>query len=117
MAYFAELDNNNTVIRVVSVSNNDAPDPAPNDQAGNDFLNSIGLTGRWIQTSYNSTIRGHYAGPGHRYDETLDLFIAPQPFPSWTMTPDGYWQPPKPYPTEGGHYQWDETNQEWVPID
>ena len=117
MAYFAELDDNNIVLRVVSVHNNDAPDPAPNDQAGNNFLNSIGLTGRWIQTSYNGNIRGHYAGPGHRYDPDLDLFIAPKPFPSWIMRPDGWWEAPTPHPTDGGPYRWDETNQEWVTVD
>lgn len=112
MAYFAELDDNNVVIRVVAVSNNDAPDPAPNDQAGNDFLNSLGLTGRWIQTSYNNRIRKQYAGIGYRYDPDADVFIAPQPFPSWTLDHNHDWQPPVPMPN-GKHY-WNEDDQTWV---
>lgn len=116
MAYFAELDDNNIVLRVVSVSNNDVPDPAPNDNAGHTFLNSIGITGRWIQTSYNGTIRGHFAGIGHRYDDALDIFVAPQPFPSWQMTDDGWWEAPVPCPVDG-QWTWNETNQEWVPVD
>lgn len=117
MAYFAQLDDNNIVIRVLAVNDNDAPDPAPNDEAGNAFLNSIGLTGRWVQTSYHGNIRGHYAGIGHHYDDTLDIFVAPQPFPSWTMTADGWWAPPIPCPTDNKPYAWDETNQTWVLLD
>lgn len=117
MAYFAELDDNNIVLRVLAVNNNDAPDPAPNDEAGNTFLNSIGLIGRWVQTSYNGTIRGHYAGIGHRYDENLDIFVAPQPFPSFVMLPNGHWEPPIPYPTDGDKYRWDETNLEWAKVE
>lgn len=69
-----------------------------------------------VRTSYNNRIRGHYAGIGHRYDQTLDIFIAPQPFPSWTMTNDGYWEAPTPRPTNG-KWTWDETNLQWVEID
>jgi len=72
---------------------------------------------RCVRTSYNHRIRGHYAGIGDRYDDTLDIFIAPQPFPSWTMTANGYWQAPVPYPADGDRYTWNETNQEWVPVD
>jgi len=114
MAYFAELDDNNIVIRVVSVSNADAPDPAPNDDAGNQFLTSIGMAGRWVQTSFHGNIRGHFAGIGHTYDPTLDLFVAPTPFPSWVMTDDGNWQAPIPQPDDGKGYEWDEATQSWV---
>lgn len=118
MAYFAELDDDNIVIRIVSVSNNDAPDPAPNDQAGNDFLASIGLAGRWVQTSFNATFRKHPAGIGYTYDDTLDAFIPPQPFPSWTLnTTTCLWEPPVPIPTNVKGYEWDETNQEWVLVE
>lgn len=116
MAYFAELDDNNKVIQVVSVSNNDAPDPAPNDDAGRQFLASIGLTGNWLQTSYHGRIRGHYAAIGDTYDPTLDLFVAPQPFPSWVMTSDGNWTAPIPMPDDGQGYVWDETTESWVVV-
>ena len=117
MAYFAELNDANVVLRVVAVSDSDAPDPAPNDDAGNQFLNSIGLTGRWIQTSFNHRIRKQYAGIGYTYDPIADVFIAPQPFPSWTLDDNHDWQPPTPRPTDGDLYKWDETNQKWVPVD
>ena len=71
---------------------------------------------RCIRTSYNHKIRGRYAGIGYRYDETLDVFIAPQPFPSWTHDSTGEWQPPAPRP-QGPNWEWNEANQEWVPVD
>ena len=70
---------------------------------------------RCVRTSYNHRIRGHYAGIGHRYDDTLNIFIAPQPFPSWVMRSDGWWEAPTPHPTNGGPYSWNETSQQWVP--
>ena len=110
MAYFAELNNDNVVVRVLGV-------PDDHEHRGNDFLaHDLQLGGRWIQTSYNHRIRGHYAAIGDQYDETLDLFIHPQPFPSWTMNDRGSWDPPVAYPTDGGRWTWDETNQEWVEI-
>lgn len=117
MAYFAELDDNNVVIQVIAISNNDAPDPAPNDQAGQQFIASLGITGRWLQTSFNHRIRKQYAGIGFTYDPTADVFVAPQPFPSWLLDSNHDWQPPFPYPTDGGLYQWNETNLEWVLVD
>lgn len=117
MAYFAELDDNNIVLRVVSVSNNDAPDPAPNDAAGHNFLNSIGITGRWIQTSFNGKIRKQPAGIGYTYDPTADVFVAPQPFPSWLLDNNHDWQAPIPKPSDDNRYRWDETTVNWVPVD
>jgi hypothetical protein len=81
MAYFAELDDSNVVLRVIRVSDIDAPDPAPSNSEplGQAFIASIGLTGRWVQTSYNGSFRGRYAGIGYTFDEVLDEFVAPDP--------------------------------------
>jgi hypothetical protein len=111
MAHFAQINDENIVVNVLVV-------PDEQEHRGHEFLaNDLGLGGRWVQTSYNHRIRGHYAGIGHTYDETLDLFIAPKPFPSWVMLPNGWWDSPKPRPIEGAPYDWDETNQEWVPVE
>ena len=112
MAHYAFLDDDNIVTEViVGINETELIEGVdPETWYGN-------LRGqRCIRTSYNNRIRGHYAGIGDRYDDDLDLFIAPQPFPSWVMRPDGYWKAPIAYPTEG-FYTWDETNQEWVPVD
>ena len=56
MAYFAELDNNNTVLRVISISNSVSPDNTPtSEHDGLDFIADVlGLGGVWKQTSFNT---------------------------------------------------------------
>lgn len=66
-----------------------------------------------IRTSYHGNIRKHYAGIGYLYDPTLDAFIPPSPFPSWTLDDDCNWQPPTPRPEGETLYTWNETTQEW----
>lgn len=70
MAHWAELDDNNIVVRV-TVGSNDDPD-----EGYQWLIDNLG--GRWIQTSFNGTIRGRFAGVGYYYDEALDEFIAPE---------------------------------------
>jgi len=120
MASFAQLDDDGTVVQVISVSNNYAPDPAPHNSepAGQLFIASLGLPGRWVQTSYNGRIRKNYAGIGYLYDELRDAFIPPQPYPSWTLDETTcLWQPPVPYPTGDGMWTWNETTQQWETVD
>ena len=69
MAHFAQLNDDNIVQQVIVVSNDDAPTEA----AGKAFIASIGLTGEWVQTSYNNNpvegaSRGKYAGIGDLWD-------------------------------------------------
>jgi hypothetical protein len=79
MAHFARIDNNNVVRQVIVISDDAAPDPAPdNEQQGQAFIADVlGLSGTWLQTSYNGNFRGVYAGPGYTYDPDLDEFVAP----------------------------------------
>lgn len=117
MAYFAQLDNDGTVLQVISISNTDAPDPAPtnSEPLGQAFIaNVLGLPGEWRQTSYNGNFRKQYCGPGYRYDADADVFISPQPFPSWTLDTNHDWQPPTPQPSGGGPWRWDEESLSWV---
>jgi hypothetical protein len=71
MSHFAELDDNNFVIRVLVGDNND---PA-GDEGYQWLIDNLG--GRWIQTSYNANFRGVYAGIGFTYDEINDVFVEP----------------------------------------
>lgn len=71
MSHFAELDENNIVLRVVVCDNDD-----PNGDEGYQWLID-NLGGRWVQTSYNNNFRGVFAGIGYRYDAELDVFKAP----------------------------------------
>lgn len=91
MAHYAKIDENNTVLDVVVVSNE-------HDEDGNEFLNSIGLEGRWLKTSYNTVggthiaggtpFRKNFAGIGGTYDEVLDAFIPPVPEQPSTLDPE-----------------------------
>lgn len=68
MAHFAEIDENNSVLRVLVV-----PDDFEKD--GQKYLSkTLGLGGTWIQTSYNAKIRGKFAGIGDIYNAELDIF-------------------------------------------
>jgi len=120
MAYFAQIENN-IVQQVISISNFDAPDPAPSNSEplGQAFIaNVLKLGGTWKQTSYNGTFRKHYAGIGYTYDDVLDAFIPPKPYPSWLLnTETCNWEAPVPYPNDGKSYYWDEETQQWVEID
>ena len=73
MAHFAELDENNIVIRVLVTDNND---PA-GDEGYSWLVENLG--GTWVQTSYNDNFRGKFAGIGYSYNEELDAFIPPKP--------------------------------------
>ena len=91
-----------------------------------DFFDSFVDTspGQWIQTSYNThgnqhsqggtPLRGNYAGIGYHYDSLNDLFYAPQPFPSWVLSPETIlWEAPTPKPEDGKMYTWDEPTLSW----
>lgn len=77
MAHFAELDDTNVVKQVIVVGNEQCLDADGNESetVGQAFIASIGLSGRWIQTSYNGNFRGKYAGIGDWFDETNDVFV------------------------------------------
>lgn len=107
MAHWAELDENNIVLRVTVGDNN-----APNE--GYDWLIE-NLGGRWIQTSYNHNFRKQYAGIGFYYDEDADVFIAPQPYASWILDENYDWQAPVPMPeaTDNGFWVWNEDIINW----
>jgi len=109
MAHYAFLDSNNVVTEVI---------------VGIDETKLIeGLdTETWYgnfrkqtckRTSYNNKIRKQYAGIGFTYNPEADVFIAPQPYPSWSLDSDFDWQPPVPKP-EGLDWSWSEELGEWV---
>ena len=77
MAHFAQLDENNVVIEVNVISNSDCgggefPESEPIGQA---FIASLGLTGVWLQTSYNGNFRGQFAQCGSRYLPETNEFV------------------------------------------
>jgi hypothetical protein len=118
MAHFAQLNEENLVTQVIVVANQDTADQdgVENEAIGIEFCTNL-LGGRWVQTSYNANIRKNYAGIGYKYDATLDAFIPPQPFESWTLNEEiAQWEAPTPYPDDGKRYSWDEETTSWVEI-
>lgn len=116
MAHFAELGQNNTVLRVIVVHNNELldEDGVEQEQKGADFCRRL-FGGTWIQTSYNGNIRKNFAAAGYHYSSELDAFIPPKRYESWVLDEDDCrWEPPVPMP-ENGVYVWDEPTLSWVP--
>ena len=102
MAHFAKIIDG-TVTEVIVISNDDASDPAPeNEQQGQGFIADVlGLAGEWRQTSYNGNFRGHYAGIGYTYDTDRDAFIPPEPPDAIGFDEDTLqWIVPQPEPEQ-----------------
>jgi len=75
------------------------------------------LSGTWVQTSYNGSIRKNFAGKGYTYDTDKDAFIAPKPYASWTLNNTTCkWESPVAFPTDGKQYEWDEDTTNWVEV-
>jgi len=78
MAHFAELDNNNIVLRVIVIDNNVThnEDGVEQEALGIAFCKSLfGQDTNWKQTSFNNNFRGHFAGVNDIYDSEKDEFI------------------------------------------
>jgi hypothetical protein len=73
MANFAQIDSFNYVRDVIVISNADCDNlPFPESEPiGQEFIASIGLTGIWLQTSYNNNFRGTFAGLGYLFNSEL----------------------------------------------
>ena len=106
MAHFAEIDSNNKVLRVIVVADE-------HETNGAEWCHNL-LGGTWVQTSYNGRIRKQYAGIGSTYDEEADVFIALQPYPSWSLDSNHDWQAPSPKPAGDNLYTWDEESLSWL---
>jgi len=118
MAHFAQIDGNNVVTQVVVINNNELLDNGvEREEKGVDFCKSVfGPDTIWKQTSYNKSFRKNYAGIGYTYLADLDAFVAPQPFPSWSLDVEAQWVAPIPMPNDGLAYTWNEANQSWVQV-
>jgi hypothetical protein len=127
MAHFALLDEN-SIVTFVTVGR---------DEDDGKEAELSARTGQvYKQTSYNTrggvyylpnsntpgpdqskAFRKNYAGIGYTYDEIIDGFIPPKPYPSWLLnTTTGLWDAPVPYPADGKMYEWDEATQSWVEV-
>lgn len=115
MAHFAELDENNVVLRVIVVGNKDTSDASgvEKEYIGKAFCERL-YGGNWVQTSYNGNIRKNYAGIGYYYNADIDAFVPPKPHASWVLNNDtAQWEAPTPMPEDGQLYSWNEETTSW----
>lgn len=110
MAHFAEIDKDKKVLRVLVV-------PNEQEKRGQTYLaKDLGLGGTWLQTSYNSKIRGTFAGKNFTYNEEEDIFVTPQPYPSW-IREGSFWNAPISMPQDDARYLWNEQTLSWDVLD
>jgi len=113
MAHWAEIDNDNKVLRVLVGDNND---PA-GDEGYQWLIDNLG--GTWIKTSYNGNIRKIFAQVGGFYDEENDRFLPAkrEGMETFIFNEEEYqWVQPIPYPTDGKKYRWSIDNAVWEEI-
>jgi hypothetical protein len=112
MAHYAYLDENNIV--VIGIVGKDETELI--DGLHPETYYALGTPYTVKRTSYNGNIRKQYCGIGYSYNPEADVFIAPQPFPSWSLDNNFDWQAPILYPTNGKLYTWSEDELNWKEI-
>jgi hypothetical protein len=119
MAHYAFLDENNTVIEVIT-GKDEGVDGIDWEEWYGNFRGKI-----CKRTSYNTfggahllgdtPYRKNYAGIGYTYDSIRDAFIPPKPYPSWILNENTcLWESPIPYPDGDLYYDWDENSLSWI---
>jgi hypothetical protein len=109
MAHYAFLDENNIVTEVITgIDETELIEGLDTETWYGNFRGQV-----CKRTSYNNNIRKQYAGIGYSYNSVADVFIAPQPYPSWSLDDSFDWQPPTPMPRQG-KWDWDEDSLSWI---
>jgi hypothetical protein len=110
MAHYAFLDENNIVTEViVGIDETQLIEELDPETWYSNFRGQV-----CKRTSYNGKIRKNYAGIGFTYNQELDSFVAPQPYPSWKLDRrNSQWKAPLAYPSDGLNYLWNEELLNW----
>jgi hypothetical protein len=96
--YFAEIDQDGTVLRVIVAEPSFVAERA----------------GTWVETFMDGGSRKHYAGIGDKLDTVKDEFKPKIDPASWGYDKEkAKWKAPKPYPKDGNNYVWDESKSNW----
>jgi len=107
MAYYAFLDENNTVVEVITgIDETELIEGKDPETWYGEFRGM-----KCKRTSYNTkanqhtkgkkAFRGNYAGIGYTYREDLDAFIPPQPHEEFTLDHETYlWEAPPDWEEE-----------------
>ena len=111
MAHYAFLDENNIVTEVITGI--DETETIEGLDTETWYGNFKGQTCK--RTSYNSKIRGTYAGIGYSYNSEEDIFVTLKPYPSWTRS-GSFWNAPIPMPEDDKVYTWNESTLSWEEV-
>lgn len=109
--YWAELDTNKIVTTVFTGVDDATIEGVPTAEWYTNFTGVV-----CVQT-YLDTAGKNFAGAGYTYDAVKNNFIAPQPYPSWTLDNHDIWQPPIPQPPAPPQTYWNEQLQKWIPVE
>lgn len=108
MAHYAFLDKNNVVTEVITgIDETELIEGQDPETWYGNFRNQV-----CKRTSYNNNIRKQFARKNGKYDAIRDEFVAPQPFPSWSLDSNNDWNPPIAKPSQ--HAYWDESLKQWI---
>jgi hypothetical protein len=123
MSHFAKIENNIVTFVTVGRQEDDGLELELCERTGDVYRQTSYNTRGGVHYDQNGepsadqskALRKNYAGIGYTFDEERDAFIPPKPFESWVLNEDTcLWESPVPYPSDGGMYEWDETEQSWV---
>lgn len=98
---YAKLDENNVVINIIV--------------AKPEYIASLPDAEYYVLAT-SSDLSKPRADIGTTYNKDSDLFLHPQPYPSWKLNASYQWVPPVDFPETNGSYEWDEPTQTWKPI-
>lgn len=126
MQHFAEIDEENRVLRVIVIDDKDCTDEEGNisESVGSLFCNRITdsepftKTSRWVLTftdNNNFLNRKNFAGKNDIYDEARNAFYPDKPHEDWIFSEEKcMWIPPVPHPDDGLVYTWLQSETRWV---
>ena len=111
MAHYAFLDENNIVTEIITgIDETELIEGLDTETWYGNFRGQV-----CKRTSYNSKIRGIYACIGYSYNAEEDIFVTPQPYPSWIRV-GSFWEAPTPMPVDDKLYTWDEETLSWEEV-
>ena len=118
MAYFAKLDENNIVTRIITTEQELVDNGVFGEQTNLIEVDTDGSEGIHFLPDDNhiagTPLIKASAGIGSVYDRDKKVFYIPKPYPSWTLNEDTcLWEAPVPCPDDDEMYIWDEENQGW----
>jgi len=123
MSHFAKIENNIVTFVTVGRQEDDGLELELCERTGDVYRQTSYNTRGGVHYDQNGVpsadqskaLRKNYAGIGYTFDEVRDAFIPPKPYESWVLNEDTcLWDSPVPYPSNGGMYEWNETEQSWV---